>query len=65
MPTTAIPDEETRQRLAEEGAELISSLVQRMDVPHVVEQLRKLEAYGHEVEAQKPWVPSAYNRNKR
>ena len=65
MPTTAIPDEETRQRLAGEGAELISSLVQRMDVPHVVEQLRKLEAYGHEVEAQKPWVPSAYNKNKR
>ena len=65
MPTTAIPDEETRQRLAGEGAELISSLVQRMDMPHVVEQLRKLEAYGHEVEAQKPWVPSAYNKNKR
>ena len=65
MPTTAIPDEETRQRLAGEGAELISSLVQRMDVPHVVEQLRKLEAYGHEVEAQKPWVPSAYNTNNR
>ena len=65
MPTTAIPDEETRQRLAGEGAELISSLVQRMDVPHVVEQLRKLDAYGHEVEAQTPWVPSAYNKNKR
>lgn len=61
MPTTAIPDEETRQKLADEGAELICKLVERMNMPHVVEQMRKLEVYGHEVEAAKPWVPSAYN----
>ena len=61
MPTTAIPDAETRQKLADEGAELIAQLVERMNMPHVVEQMRKLETYSHEVEAAKPWVPSAYN----
>lgn len=61
MSTTAIPDEETRKKLANEGADLIAQLVERMNMPHVVEQMRKLEAYGHEVEAAKPWVPSAYN----
>lgn len=62
MPTTAVPDEETRQKLADEGAELIGKLVERMDMPHVVDQLRKLEAYGHEVEDSKPWVPSAQQK---
>ncbi len=62
MPTTAVPDAETRQKLADEGTELIHQLVERMDMPHVVDQMRKLETYGHEVEAAKPWVPSAYNK---
>ena len=47
MSTPAIPDEETRQRLADEGEELIKALVTRMDLPHVAEQMRNLEAYNH------------------
>ncbi len=62
MPTTAVPDEASRQKLADEGAEIICKLVDRMNMPHVVDQMRKLEAYGHEVEAAKPWVPSAWNQ---
>ena len=59
MSTTPIPDEETRNALAAEGEKLINSLVQRMDMPHVVEQIRNLEAYNDAVAAKKPWMPSA------
>lgn len=61
-PTTAIPDEETRQKMADEGQELIEKLVERLNVSHVVEQMRKLEEYGLENEEKYPWMPSAWNR---
>ena len=61
MPTPDIPDIATRDRMAETGAKLISDMVDRMDMPHVVEQLRKLEVYGHQNEANYPWMPSAWN----
>lgn len=64
MSTPDIPDIETRDRMAKTGAELISRMVERMDMPHVVEQLRKLEAYGLENEEKYPWMPSAYNKKK-
>lgn len=64
MSTTAIPDAETRQKLAEEGAALVCELVARMDMPHVVEQMRKIEDYTHQAETQFPWMPSAYNKRK-
>ena len=59
MSTTAVPDAETRAKLAAEGAALIDQLVQRMDMPHIVEQMRNLEAYNDAVAAQRPWMPSA------
>ncbi len=59
MSTTAVPDEETRNALADEGERIISEMVRRMDMPHVVEQMRKLEAYNDAVAAKKPWIPSA------
>lgn len=62
MSTTAIPDEATRDKLAVEGEALIKELVSRMDMPHVVEQMRHLEAYNNAVAAEKPWMPSAYNK---
>lgn len=65
MSTTAVPDEETRQRLADEGEELIAQLVERMDMPHVVDQMRNLEAYNRNVEETHPWMPSAYNKEHR
>ncbi len=63
MATPDIPDEKTRQEMADIGAELIEKMVQRMDMPHVVEQLRKLEEYGLENEKKYPWMMSAWNRN--
>ena len=35
-----------------------------MDMPHVVEQMRKLEDYNNEVENTHPWMPSAYNKKE-
>ena len=61
MPTPDIPDIATRDAMAEKGADLISKMVERMEMPHVVEQLRKLETYGHENEEKYPWMPSAWN----
>ena len=63
MATPDIPDIETRDRMAENGASLICRMVERMNMPHVVEQLRKLEQYGLENEARYPWMPAAWNRN--
>ena len=61
MPTPDIPDLDTRNKMADNGEKLICSMVDRMDMPHVVEQLRKLETYGHQNEANYPWMPSAWN----
>ncbi len=62
-PTPDIPDIETRDRMAENGAKIICQMVDRMNMLHVVEQLRKLEEYGLENEKKYPWMPSAWNRN--
>ena len=61
--TPALPDEKTRQEYADLGVELINKLVDRFNMPHVVEQMRKLEAYGKDNEQKYPWMPSAWNRN--
>ena len=63
MSTPDIPDIETRDAMADRGAELICKMVERMDMSHVVEQLRKLEEYGLENEKKYPWMPAAWNRN--
>ncbi|MBQ7001903.1 MAG: creatininase family protein [Oscillospiraceae bacterium] len=62
-PTPDIPDLETRDRMAENGEKVICKLVETMNMPHVVEQLRKLEEYGLENEKKYPWMPAAWNRN--
>lgn len=62
MSTPAIPDETVRKRLADEGQALIEALVERMDLPHIAEQMRSLEAYNLENEEKYPWMPSAYNK---
>ena len=64
MSTPDIPDLATRDAMAETGADLIAKMVERMDMAHVVEQLQKLEAYGHENEEKYPWMPSAWNNRK-
>ena len=62
-PTADIPDLDTRNRMADNGEKMICGMVERMNMPHVVEQLRKLEAYGLENEEKFPWMPAAWNRN--
>ena len=61
--TPDIPDIATRDAMAENGADIICRMVERFDMPHVVDQLRKLEAYGLENEQKYPWMPAAWNRN--
>ena len=63
MATPDIPDIATRDAKAELGADLICKMVQRMDMLHIVDQLRKLEEYGLENEKKYPWMPAAWNRN--
>lgn len=60
--TSAIPDEKTRLEMADMGQEIIEALVQRMNVPHVVEQMKDLAQYNLETEARYPWMPSAWNK---
>ena len=62
MGTPDIPDVEIRDRMAQNGADIICKMVERMNMPHVVDQLRKLEEYGLENEKKYPWMPSAWNR---
>lgn len=61
MSTLDIPDVATRDAMAERGEAIINTMVERMNMPHVVDQLRKLEEYGHENEKKYPWMPSAWN----
>ena len=63
MATPDIPDIETRNAKAEVGADLICKMVERMNMPHVVERMRKLEEDGRENEKKYPWMPAAWNRN--
>ena len=62
--TPAIPDEATRAHLGEVGADIIEKLVENLDVPHIVEQMKGLKEYTDEVAAAKPWMPSAFNNRK-
>ena len=64
MSTPDIPDIATRDAMAEYGADLISKMVERMDMPHVVDQMRKLEEYGLENEKKYPWMPAAWTREQ-
>lgn len=63
MATPDIPDIATRDAMAATGAELICKMVERMDMPRVIDQLRRLEAYGLENEEKYPWMPSAWSKS--
>lgn len=64
MSTPAIPDEQARKKLAQEGEQIITQLVERMDMPKVVKELQELKAYNDQVAKQCPWMPSAF-RNRQ
>ena len=61
MSTPPIPDEETRRDMAGKGVRLIEEMVRGMDMPHIVAQLRDLEAYNRQTMAERPWMPAAWN----
>ncbi|MEG0648199.1 MAG: creatininase family protein [Oscillospiraceae bacterium] len=64
MSTPAIPTAEVRAQLAKRGTELINGIVERVDMPKVVAQMRDLETFENELSIKRPWMPSAYNKNK-
>ena len=63
MSTTAIPDEASREALAQEGVEIIEKTVELLDLPHIVSQMKDLEQYNQEVAEKCPWVPYQSSRN--
>lgn len=65
MSTPEIPDEETRQKLADEGAGLIGEIARRMDPARIVEEMRSLEAFEQDVMKRYPWIPAAAARKER
>lgn len=63
MSTPDIPTVEVRQALADEGEDIINAIVERMNMPHVVEQLKNMEKFSNDLAEKCPWTPAAYARN--
>lgn len=64
MSTTAVPTEERRRELAEEGRPVIEEIVNRVHMEKVVADMRDLEKFQREAMEKYPWMPAAYNRGK-
>ncbi|MBS5066043.1 MAG: creatininase family protein [Hungatella hathewayi] len=64
MSTTAVPTEERRRELAEEGRPVIEEIVNRIHMEKVVADMRDLEKFQLEAMEKYPWMPAAYNRGK-
>jgi len=64
MATSAIPDVETRDRMAEEGLVLLNKMVDTIDFPTLLKEMAIQEEYLDDVYKRYPHVPAAYNRNK-
>ncbi len=61
MPTTAIPDEETRNEMALKGRKVIDTLVEKLEIEKIVENMAELKEFTDELKQTHPWIPSAYN----
>lgn len=57
--TTPVPDEAARGAMAAAGRVAIERFVSGLNMPHVVDQMRSLEAFERNVAERYPWVPSA------
>lgn len=64
MSTTKITSIEMRKEFAERGKTLIDTLVEKMDMQKVVDDLKDLESFNMQMMEKYPWVPAAFNRNK-
>lgn len=62
MPTPALPDAKTRKIVADRGEKFIDQMILDMNVPHMVEQLRRVDAYNQDIINKNPWVPAAHKK---
>ncbi|AMB98581.1 hypothetical protein AWM75_00595 [Aerococcus urinaehominis] len=64
MPTTAIPDEATRQRLAEEGLPMLEKVVDLNDLPRILAEMNIHADYVDRVLSERPNSPAAFNQGQ-
>lgn len=62
MSTIDLTDETVRAEMAAEGRQVIAATVRQIDPEKIVGQLRQLEDYNRKVEAERPWMPSAFRK---
>lgn len=62
MPTSQIPDAETRQAMADEGKKILDGLVAEMDLTTLAKKLTDIRAFEEDVFERYPWTPAAYAR---
>lgn len=60
--TTAIPDKETRNRMADEGIELLNKMADAIDMPKIIEEMDIQADYLEGVFNLYPNTPAAFNR---
>lgn len=58
-PTTAMPTEAKRSEMAQRGRAIIAGLVQRMDMPAIVQKMVDLRLFEDELMKKRPWTPAA------
>lgn len=62
MPTTAIPDEETRLKLAEEGLPMLERVADQIDLPRILDEMTIHADYVDQVLNSRPNSPAAFNQ---
>lgn len=65
MSTPILDTEETRLKLALEGEELIRKITERMNLAEVVESLEHMDKFQKELMKQYPWLPAAWENNRK
>lgn len=65
MPTTPIPDAETREQMADEGIELLRKVAAAIDIRKVIEQMGVHENYIQRVFEKYPNAPAAFNQKNK
>lgn len=61
MATSAIPDEKTRDQMAEDGIKWLKQMADAIDFPLILKQMEVHENYLKEVYERYPHVPGAFN----
>lgn len=61
MPTPKVETASQRQALADEGKEIIESLVERMNLEDILSTINKLDTFNQETNKKYPWTPVNFN----